>query len=50
MFVESKVEFNLPKNKILDLIKEPGNLNKYHPFCKRNEAINFLKNYKANIN
>ena len=44
MYVESKVEFNLPKSKILDLIREPGNLNKYHPFCKKNEAINWPGN------
>ena len=35
MYVESKVELNLPKSKILNLIREPGNLNKYHPFCKK---------------
>ena len=44
MYVESKVELNLPKSKILDLIREPGNLNKYHPFCKRNEAIKWPGN------
>ena len=38
MYVESKVELNLPKSKILNLIREPGNLNKYHPFCKKNIA------------
>ena len=41
MYVESKVELNLPKSKILNLIREPGNLNKYHPFCKKNEIINW---------
>ena len=34
MYVESEVEFNLPKSRILELIREPGNLNKYHRFCK----------------
>tara|TARA_S200000501_G_scaffold83124_2_gene75251 strand:- start:1705 stop:2190 length:486 start_codon:yes stop_codon:yes gene_type:complete len=44
MYVESQVEFNVPKSKILDLIREPGNLNKYHPFCKKNDAINWPGN------
>ena len=44
MYVESRVEFNLPKSKILNLIREPGNLNKYHPFCKKNEVINWPGN------
>ena len=44
MFVESQIEFNLPKSKILDLIREPGNLNKYHPFCKKNYVINWPGN------
>ena len=44
MYVESKVELNSPKSKILNLIREPGNLNKYHPFCKKNEIINWPGN------
>ena len=44
MYVESKVELNLPKSKLLNLIKEPGNLNKYHPFCKRNNVISWPGN------
>ena len=44
MYVESKVELNLPKSEILGLIREPGNLNKYHPFCKKNEIINWPGN------
>ena len=44
MYVESRVELNLPKSKILNLIREPGNLNKYHPFCKKNEIINWPGN------
>ena len=44
MYVESKVTVNLPKSKILDLIRQPGNLNKYHPFCKKNVAINWPGN------
>ena len=44
MYVESKVELNLPKSKILNLIREPGNLNKYHPFCKKNVIISWPGN------
>ena len=44
MYVESKVELNLPKSKLLNLIREPGNLHKYHPFCKKNEIINWPGN------
>ena len=39
MFVEAKRSFNKPKSYLLDVIKEPGNLSYYHPFCKRHEAI-----------
>ena len=44
MYVESKVELNFPKSLILNLIREPGNLNKYHPFCKKNYAIKWPGN------
>ena len=44
MYVESKVELNLPKSLILNLIREPGSLNKYHPFCKKNDAIKWPGN------
>ena len=44
MYVESKVELNLPKSKILNLIREPGNLNKFHPFCSYNYATNWPGN------
>ncbi len=37
MYVESKVELNLPKSNILRLIREPGNLNKFHPLIGTNE-------------
>ena len=49
MYVESKVDFNLPKSKILELITEPGNLNKYHPFCKKNEIIKWPGNGSVDI-
>ena len=38
MYVESKVSLSVPKTKILNLIQEPGNLKKFHPFCKSNDA------------
>ena len=44
MYVESRVELKLPKSKLLNLIREPGNLNKYHPFCKRNSVISWPGN------
>ena len=44
MYVESRVELKLPKSKLLNLIREPGNLNKYHPFCKRNTVISWPGN------
>ena len=49
MYVESKVDFNLPKSKILKLITEPGNLEKYHPFCKKNEIIKWPGNGSVDI-
>ena len=42
MYVESKVELNLPKSEILGLIREPGNLNKYHTFCKKMKLLTGL--------
>ena len=44
MYVESKVDLKLPKSKLLNLIREPENLNKYHPFCKRNSVISWPGN------
>ena len=44
MYVESKVELKLPKSKLLNLIREPENLNKYHPFCKRNNVLSWPGN------
>ena len=49
MYVESKVDFNLPKSKILKLITEPGNLEKYHPFCKKNEILKWPGNGSVDI-
>ena len=39
MFVEATASFDISKKSILELIREPGSLSKYHPFCKRNDAI-----------
>ena len=39
MFVEAKRSFKKSKSYLLNIIKEPGNLSYYHPFCKRNDAI-----------
>ena len=36
MYVESKAYFKMPKSYILGQIREPGCLNRFHPFCKRN--------------
>ena len=44
MYVESKVSLKIPKSKVLDLITESGNLNKFHPFCKNNTAIKWHGN------
>ena len=38
MYVESKAYFKMPKSYILGQIREPGCLNKFHPFCKKNIA------------
>ena len=44
MYVEATASFNRSKNSILELVREPGNLLKYHPFCKRNDAITWPGN------
>ena len=42
MYVESKVELNLPKSKILNLIREPGNLNNIIHFVKKMRLLTGL--------
>ena len=49
MYVESKAYFKMPKSYILGQIREPGCLNKFHPFCKKNEAINWPGNGSIDI-
>ena len=44
MYVEAVASFSKPKDVILELIREPGSLSKYHPFCKRNDAIEWPGN------
>ena len=44
MYVESKVSLKIPKSKVLDLITEPGNLKKFHPFCRNNIAVKWPGN------
>jgi len=39
MYVEAERKFNKSKKKILNEIRRPGNLNNYHPFCKKNKAL-----------
>ena len=36
MYVEAKETFHKNRSVILEAIREPGNLNKFHPFCKAN--------------
>ena len=39
MYVQSEASFKLPKKELLDLVRKPGALELYHPFCKKNEVI-----------
>ena len=39
--VSASNKFNFPKNKVLEIIREPGHLKNFHPFCLSNEAINW---------
>lgn len=33
--------FNCSPSKLIEVIKEPGNLNNFHPFCKKNTAVSW---------
>ena len=44
MHIEATALLKKPKHKILQLIREPGSLLKYHPYCKRNKAIQWPGN------
>tara|TARA_A100001037_G_scaffold142331_1_gene129015 strand:+ start:2059 stop:2532 length:474 start_codon:yes stop_codon:yes gene_type:complete len=41
MYVEAIETFQKDKRIILEAIREPGNLNKFHPFCKINTVENW---------
>ena len=41
MYVEAIETFQKDKRIILEAIREPGNLNKFHPFCKTNTVENW---------
>ena len=44
MYVEAIETFQKDKRIILEAIREPGNLNKFHPFCKKNKIISWPGN------
>ena len=44
MNVEARVSLKISKSKILNLITEPSNLKKFHPFCKNNIVIKWPGN------
>ena len=39
--VKFSKKFNYPYKDLIKIIKEPGNLNNFHPFCKKNTPINW---------
>mgnify|MGYP001156992120 FL=1 len=43
MLVNSKIKINSSKDLIINLIKSKNNLEKFHPFCLKNEVINWDK-------
>ena len=47
--VSYEIKINSSKEKLWDLISSPGHLNLFHPFCKKNKAINWNKNEKKDI-
>ena len=47
--VSYEIKINSSKEKLWDLISSPGHLNLFHPFCKKNKAINWNKNGKKDI-
>ena len=38
----SKIIINSDKTEIIRLIKSPNNLEKFHPFCKKNKVGSFF--------
>ena len=55
MKISSKIDINRPVNEIINLIKSPNNLEKFHPFCKSNtinvwnerEKIDYVNYYSG---
>ena len=43
MLVNSRIKINSSKDLIINLIKSKNNLEKFHPFCLKNEVINWDK-------
>lgn len=39
--VSCSKKFNCGQDRLIKIIKEPGNLNLYHPFCKKNTPIHW---------
>jgi hypothetical protein len=39
MIVQSQLEINKESNIVIDLIKSKSNLEKFHPFCKKNIVV-----------
>ena len=43
MLVNSRIKINSSKDLIINLIKSKNNLEKFHPYCLKNEVINWDK-------
>jgi hypothetical protein len=43
MLINSRIKINSSKDLIINLIKSKNNLEKFHPFCLKNEVINWDK-------
>lgn len=39
MIIQSQLEINKQPDTVIDLIKSENNLEKFHPFCKKNIVI-----------
>ena len=42
--VSCSIDLDFDCEKVWQIISEPGNLNKTHPFCKSNKVVNWDKN------
>ena len=38
MIIQSQLEINKQPDTVIDLIKSENNLEKFHPFCKKNKV------------